>query len=614
YVYLLDRDHLGGIAEGASGGDAVVARIGPYGGVWSRPAVWPGDGGYVYMPTASPSADTPGLSYGGVLRAYRYGVDGSGKPTLALAGTSTDVYGFGSGGPVVTSDGTSSGSAIVWILWSSDSTGTGAQLRAYSAVPVNGHPSLIWSAPVGTASKFAVPGVAGNRVYVGTRDGHVLGFGAPVTAPLSGAAVAFPATTVGATSNRTATFTASRSLTVTGVDVSGSQFGHGAPTPTTLSSGDTLSVPVSFTPGSSGLKSGTLTVHTSAGDASVGLSGAGRAATAQLSATPGLVSFGGTTVGGALSSTLTLANSGGTDLTLSHVASPGAPFHATGVPPDGTVLAPGSSVDVTLSFEPAAVGGYTDSVAIDSSAGSETVNLSGTATTPPRLEVSPASLDFGTAALGATASRSFTLSNTGGGPLTINKSKPPITGPFAASTALPEGTVIPAGGSATETVTFSPAASGPASDVWVITGNDGSGAHDVSFSGAGADATAPQQQQSRGGSPAPLLPGVGTVVAATRAKPVLSKLKVTSRRRISFRLSRAARVRLAVERVTRVRGCAGHLTCLRYRAAGASWTVSGRAGANSVRFGSRPHRSGKYVLAATPLEGVVRHASFKVKR
>ncbi|MFL5883567.1 MAG: hypothetical protein ACJ77M_00715, partial [Thermoleophilaceae bacterium] len=129
YVYLLDRDHLGGIAEGASGGDAVVARIGPYGGVWSRPAVWPGDGGYVYMPTASPSADTPGLSYGGVLRAYRYGVDGSGKPTLALAGTSTDVYGFGSGGPVVTSDGTSSGSAIVWILWSSDSTGTGAQLR-----------------------------------------------------------------------------------------------------------------------------------------------------------------------------------------------------------------------------------------------------------------------------------------------------------------------------------------------------------------------------------------------------------------------------------------------------------------------------------------------------
>ena len=50
---------------------------------------------------------------------------------------------------------------------------------------------------------------------------------------------------------------------------------------------------------------------------------------------------------------------------------------------------------------------YTDAVAIDSSAGSETVNLSGTATTPPHLEISPASIDFGTAALGATASRSF---------------------------------------------------------------------------------------------------------------------------------------------------------------------------------------------------------------
>ena len=53
YVYLLNRDDLGGIGRGRGGGDKVVQRIGPYGGVWSRPGVWPGDGGWVYIPTAS---------------------------------------------------------------------------------------------------------------------------------------------------------------------------------------------------------------------------------------------------------------------------------------------------------------------------------------------------------------------------------------------------------------------------------------------------------------------------------------------------------------------------------------------------------------------------------
>ena len=35
----------------------------------------------------------------------------------------------------------------------------------------------LWSAPIGTASKFTVPATDDGRVYVGTRDGHLLGFG-----------------------------------------------------------------------------------------------------------------------------------------------------------------------------------------------------------------------------------------------------------------------------------------------------------------------------------------------------------------------------------------------------------------------------------------------------
>ena len=94
YVYLLNREDLGGIAQGPSGSDDVVQRIGPYGGVWSRPGVWPGEGGWVYIPTASGGTSPAGSS--GNLRVYQYGVSGTGMPTLSLQATSAEAFGFSS--------------------------------------------------------------------------------------------------------------------------------------------------------------------------------------------------------------------------------------------------------------------------------------------------------------------------------------------------------------------------------------------------------------------------------------------------------------------------------------------------------------------------------------
>ena len=85
------------------------------------------------------------------------------------------------------------------MVWTPSGTGAGAQLRAYDPVPVDGKPVLRWSAPIGTSSKFAMPGVGAGRLYVGTRDGQVLGFGSPVTPLLTGPALDFPTTTVGST-------------------------------------------------------------------------------------------------------------------------------------------------------------------------------------------------------------------------------------------------------------------------------------------------------------------------------------------------------------------------------------------------------------------------------
>ena len=221
-MYLLNRDHLGGYDQGPDGADDVVQRTGPRGGVWGRPGVWPGDGGYVYIPTSS------GQNGGGLFDVYKYGLSGTGTPSLSLVASSPDVFGWGSGPPVITSDGTTSGSALVWTVWSANRSGAGGQLRAYDPVPVNGKPVLRYSAPIGTATNYSIPGVGAGRLYVGTRDGKVLGFGSPVTQPLGGSGLSFPRTTIGSSDQMTLTLTADRDLTLSSLGSSSDQFtlGH----------------------------------------------------------------------------------------------------------------------------------------------------------------------------------------------------------------------------------------------------------------------------------------------------------------------------------------------------------------------------------------------------
>ncbi len=493
YVYLLDRDNLGGIGQGRLGSDEVVQRIGPYGGVWSRPGVWPGEGGWVYIPTASGGTSSGGSS--GNLRVYQYGLSGSGTPTLSLQGTSSDAFGFSSSAPVITSDGTTPGSALVWIVWAPNTGGTGAQLRAYDPIPVNGKPVLRFSAPIGTSAKFAIPGVGAGRLYVGTRDGHVLAFGSPVTPVLSGPATAFGTTTVGESAQKTLTLTATEPLTLSSLGSSSSQFTLGtpsAPLPAALSTGQTISVPITFTPTATGPLGATLTATTSTGaTATFALSGVGQAAAAKLEATPPLVTFGGTTVGGELSAGATFRNVGGTPLEINAVHLPAAPFGASGVPAVGSTIAPGGSLTITVTFDPTAVGKFSDQIGLDTTGGNESVGLSASAGLPGRLQIANETLDYGQVSVGSSATREFTITNTGGTAVTVTKSKPPIGGAFTATSTLSEGTTIEPGESVSETVEFTPLSTGSASGVWTINGEDTSGLHTVQFAGTGILPQAP---------------------------------------------------------------------------------------------------------------------------
>jgi Abnormal spindle-like microcephaly-assoc'd, ASPM-SPD-2-Hydin/PQQ-like domain len=484
YVYLLNRDSLGGIAQGPGGSDDVVQRLGPRGGVWSRPGVWPGEGGYVYIPTSG------GAEGGGNLDVYKYGESGTGQPSLALVGSSSEVFGWGSGAPLITSDGTTPGSALVWIERSSNREGANGELRAYDPVPVNGHPVLRFAAPIGTASNYNTPGVGEGRLYVGTRDEKVLAFGSPVISPLSGSGLAFPATTVGKSSEKTLTLTANEALTVTSLTLESTQFTLGLSSPAlpaVLAKGQKISVPVKFAPTEAGLLGATVTATTGAGaDAEFSLSGTGQYEAAKLMA-PRLVSFGATAVGDQSSEPVTLSNIGGTALKIEAVKLPKAPtpFSATGVPPAETTIAPGHSLTMTVEFAPTQAGLFEGEIEVKTSAGVAQVDLSATAGAPGALQISPEANEYGDELLGETKVKSFTITNIGGTAVPITKSKPPTGGSFTALTSLPEGVTVEPGESVTEEVAFTPTEVGQVSGVWQINGEDTSGLHQVRFTGIG---------------------------------------------------------------------------------------------------------------------------------
>ena len=208
-IFLLDRDNLGGMGQGPGGTDAVVQTIGPLpGGLWGHPAVWGGDGGYVYQ-----------VGNRQPLIALQAGATADGTPTLTQAGTSTDSFGYTSGSPIVTSNGTTSGSAVVWVVdcpsgsWGNGVTGANATLNAYSAIPdAHGTLDKLFSAPIGRAAKYSVVATDSDRVYVGTREtdlvGKVIGFGKPAKTPLTTAPATFGPVEVGSSAQKQVTLTA----------------------------------------------------------------------------------------------------------------------------------------------------------------------------------------------------------------------------------------------------------------------------------------------------------------------------------------------------------------------------------------------------------------------
>ena len=527
-VYLLDRNNLGGFDQGPHGGDKVVSETGPLGGVWSHPAVWPGDGGYVYITTAPSPAGAEGGG-GAEMDTYQRVVSSS-HVSLNWVGDVPDMP-FGSSPPIVTSDGTVAGSGVVWVIARTGLTNT-ADLVAYGAVPVAGTSAspagnlpVLWKVNVGNSTKFNPPLAYDGRIYVANYDGQTLAFGPRSgVPPLTGGAVEAEDTVLGSASQTDATFTASGGVTVTGVSISVSTASaSGAFTtpalaaPVRRSSGGRLPVPVTFDPQIVGGQRGTLTLTTNLGTVSVPVSGRGIPEGAPIAATPPSLNFGVRPIGGGtIDATVSFQNTSSSPVAVDSVhieTGSRVPFSIGTLPKRLPAIAPQGTLSVPVVFTPPGTSGdfvqtFDDHLVIKTSAGETTVPLEGSAAPDPQITISSLQLGVGTVAIGQSGIVSFTVGNQGGTPLTITKSKPPTASGFKALTSLSEGTVIPAHAQEAETVRFSPTRAGPALTTWVINGNDTSGIQTITFTGTGAHEEV---------IPSPLRPGWTLSGQATRA-------------------------------------------------------------------------------------------------
>lgn len=140
--------------------------------------------------------------------------------------------------------------------------------------------------------------------------------------------------------------------TLTAFQIEGSGFSVAGPTlPVTLTSGEGITVSVTFTPTATGLTAGSVFV--SGGALNIPMSGTGTAI-GQLSVAPTSVSFGSVVLGTTASEPSTLSASGGS-VTITSGSSNGSQFGIGGVSFPLTISA-GQSVPFNVTFTPQATG------------------------------------------------------------------------------------------------------------------------------------------------------------------------------------------------------------------------------------------------------------------
>ena len=286
--------------------------------------------------------------------------------------------------------------------------------------------------------------------------------------------------------SETVTNTGGSSVTISQVGISGTGFSlSGIVAPVTLTTGQSTTFSVTFTPASAGSASGNVTITSNASNPAltIPLAGTGVAPGA-LGSSPSSLTFGNVIVGSNQSLSETLTNTGASSVTISQVGITGTGFSLSGMTTPVT-LAAGQSATFSVTFTAQSAGSATGNLTVTSSAVNPTLTipLSGTAVTPGALGSNPTSLSFGNVTVGSNQSLPETVTNTGGSSVTISQIG--ISGTGFSLSGITAPVTLTAGQSANFTVTLTPASAASLSGNITITSNASNPTLTIPLSGTG---------------------------------------------------------------------------------------------------------------------------------
>jgi hypothetical protein len=298
--------------------------------------------------------------------------------------------------------------------------------------------------------------------------------------------------------------TAGSDLTISQATISGAGFGIGGLSiPLTLAPGQSVTLTTTFAPQSSGSFNGSASIAYSVpkdkshgkgspswnSTATVSLTGTGTTP-GQLNGNPNSLNFASVQVGGSLTLTDSLANTGGACVNISQATVTGAGFSISGLNLPLT-LNPGASVTFSVMFAPQSAGNASGTITVTSDASDATLTilLSGTGTAQGQLTLTPTALDFGNVTVGTSVSQPSSLSASGA---SVTVSSASWNSSEFSLTGISFPLTIAGGQSVAFTLTFAPQISGTASAILSFTSN-ASNAPTESLSG---DGVAPPQHSA----------------------------------------------------------------------------------------------------------------------
>ncbi len=290
------------------------------------------------------------------------------------------------------------------------------------------------------------------------------------------ASLSFASVAVGKTSAKTVTVTNNQTTAISLNPSASADYSiTGGTCGASLAAAAKCTITVTFTPTSNGTIDGALAIATNGALSPqiVALSGTGTGGpTLPLTFSPATLSFSSTGIGAtSAAKTITVTNSSSGSVSITAIgASVDYAAAGSGTSPCGGELAAAAKCTLAVTFSPSNTKAIKGAVAIATSdAGSpQIIDVTGTGALPVTL--APASLAFGTQAVGTTsAAKTVTLTNDSGAAVTISSLV--ASGDFSAtpSGTKPCGTTVAAGAKCTFSVTFTPNVTGAVSGAATVT-------------------------------------------------------------------------------------------------------------------------------------------------